>query len=166
MKTTLVAEMLQPRMRPDEGTVGFNHGSLRDWLTVSGGKEFGKAVIRDYASFKNRKVLFIRPKLGQIVEEYVLNLSKYCLWWDVMHASINIFEDHMPLFSSSTFTSISISIWTPSRLQLDIVLMLLMVLLLCWIVMKKSKMRSRLELECVCVTCPPGITTCFSQRMD
>ncbi len=41
MKTTLVATMLQPRMRPDEGLVGFNHGSFRDRLTVSGGKEFG-----------------------------------------------------------------------------------------------------------------------------
>ncbi len=37
-----------------------------------------RAQIRDYALFKNRKVVFIRPKLGKIVEDYVLDLSKYC----------------------------------------------------------------------------------------
>lgn len=36
-----------------------------------------RAQFHDCALFKNRKVVFIRPKLGQIVEEHVLNLSKY-----------------------------------------------------------------------------------------
>ncbi len=35
-----------------------------------------RAQIRDFALFKNKKVVFIRPKLGQIVEEYVVELSK------------------------------------------------------------------------------------------
>ena len=35
-----------------------------------------RAQIRDYALFKNRKVVFIRPKLGRIVEDYVVDLSK------------------------------------------------------------------------------------------
>ena len=36
-----------------------------------------RAQIRDFALFKSRKVVFIRPKLGQIVEEYIAELSKY-----------------------------------------------------------------------------------------
>ncbi len=36
-----------------------------------------RAQFHDCALFKNRKVVFIRPKIGQIVEEHVLNLSKY-----------------------------------------------------------------------------------------
>jgi len=38
-----------------------------------------RAQIRDFALFKSKKVVFIRPKLGQIVEEYVAKLSKYCV---------------------------------------------------------------------------------------
>eukprot|EP00985_Skeletonema_marinoi_P000622 scaffold224_cov108-Skeletonema_marinoi.AAC.20 len=36
-----------------------------------------RAQIRDLALFKSKKVVFIRPKLGQIVEDYVVDLSKY-----------------------------------------------------------------------------------------
>lgn len=35
-----------------------------------------RAQIRDMALFKSRKVVFIRPKLAQIIEEYVVKLSK------------------------------------------------------------------------------------------
>ena len=39
-----------------------------------------RAQIGDFALFKSRKVVFVRPKLGQIVEEYVAELSKYCVY--------------------------------------------------------------------------------------
>ena len=35
-----------------------------------------RAQIRDMALFKSRKVVFIRPKLAQIIEEYFVKLSK------------------------------------------------------------------------------------------
>ena len=36
-----------------------------------------RAEIRGFALFKSKKVVFIRPKLGQIVEDYVVDLSEY-----------------------------------------------------------------------------------------
>ena len=42
-----------------------------------------RAQIRDLALFKSKKVVFIRPKLGQIVEDYVVDLSKYNVSCDV-----------------------------------------------------------------------------------
>ena len=45
MQTTLVATMLQSRMRPVDGTVEFYHGLFRDRLSsVSCGKEVGESV--------------------------------------------------------------------------------------------------------------------------
>ena len=35
-----------------------------------------RAQIRDMTLFKSRKVVFIRSKLAQIIEEYVVKLSK------------------------------------------------------------------------------------------
>lgn len=36
-----------------------------------------RAQIRDFALFKSKKVVFIRPKFDKVIEEHVVGLSKY-----------------------------------------------------------------------------------------
>ena len=68
-----------------------------------------RAQIRDLALFKSKKVVFIRPKLGQIVEDYVVDLSEYSvsMWYMWLDKQVYMFSNPncncmcMPLFSLS-----------------------------------------------------------------
>ena len=40
--------------------------------------------IRDFALFKSKKVVFIRPKFDKIIEEHIVGLSKYLLFLSVV----------------------------------------------------------------------------------
>eukprot|EP00984_Skeletonema_dohrnii_P017190 scaffold7773_cov88-Skeletonema_dohrnii-CCMP3373.AAC.1 len=58
-----------------------------------------RAQIRDLALFKSKKVVFIRPKLGQIVEDYVVDLNKQAYMFSNPNSNCNCMC--MPLFSLS-----------------------------------------------------------------
>lgn len=63
-----------------------------------------RAQIRDFSLFKNRKVVFIRPKLGQIVEEYVVKLSKSRVNIMIMYAiDVDLFDIYV--FLTKLFAS-------------------------------------------------------------
>lgn len=62
-----------------------------------------RAQIRDMALFKSRKVVFIRPKLAPIIEEYVVKLSKYAQICGFLASTNRCLTSSLFCISSSTF---------------------------------------------------------------
>ena len=46
-----------------------------------------RAQIRDFALFRSKKVVFIRPKFDKLIEEHIVGMSKYISISSVIHLS-------------------------------------------------------------------------------